>query len=173
MAEAVSPDEWALACHEAGHFVVAMRFGHTLSHVDIVRSDDRNGVAVSSAGSVFSWSSQIAEEAAVVFLAGPAAEGRNTGAPTRSCSDSDVFAARLKLAPLAGDDDRDFDRRTAIIQHWAEALVTRWRPDIQRLAHELLARRSLTGEEVKAMFEGHVVEVLRPPLTSDSDPEEI
>lgn len=173
MAEVLPRDEWALACHEAGHFVVAMRFGHVLDHVDIVRSHDRNGVAVSSPGSILSWSRQSAEEAALVFLAGPAAEGRNTGAPTRQCSDSDVCAARLTLARLPGDDDRELDRRIVIIQHWAEALVTRWRPDIQLLAHELRARRSLTGDEVKTMFEGHVVEEPRPPLTSDSDPEEI
>ncbi len=171
MAEDVSPDEWALACHEAGHFVVAMRFGHVLDHVDIVRSADRNGVAVSSPGSIFSWSSQIAEEAAAVLLAGPAAEGRDTGAPTVYCSDSDVFAARANLARLAGGDDRNLDRRTAVIQNWAKALVTRWKPDIERLAHALLVCRSLTGDEVKTMFEGHVVEEPRPALTSDSDPE--
>lgn len=170
MAEVLSRDEWPLAYHEAGHFIVAMRFGHLLDHVDIVRTHDRDGVAVSSAGSVLSWSRAIAEEAAVVFLAGPAAEGRNTGAPTRQCSDSDVCAARLNLARLAGD-DRDLDRRIVTIQHWAEALVNRWRPDIQRLAHELLARRSLTGDEVKTMFEGRVVEEPRPALTSESDPE--
>jgi len=172
MSEALSRDEWVLACHEAGHFVVAMRFGHMLDHVDIVRSHDRNGVAVSSPGSILSRSSQIAEETAVVLLAGPAAEGRNTGAPTRSCSDSDILAARLNLARLAGGNDRNLDRRTAIVQHWAEALVARWQPDIEMLAHELLDRTSLTGDEVKTMFEGHVVEDPRPTLTSDSDPEE-
>ncbi|MDA8331751.1 MAG: hypothetical protein M0027_11240 [Candidatus Dormibacteraeota bacterium] len=167
----VPPDDWAVARHEAGHFIVAMRFGHTLSHVDIIRDHNRNGVAVSSPGSVLSWSIGMAEEAAVVFLAGPAAEGVKTGSPEGSCSDSDVFAARLNLATLSNGDVRDLDRRTTIVRHWADALVTRWESDIERLAHALLAHRSLTAEEVKGIFQGLVVEVPRPPLTSDSDPE--
>ena len=162
-------DRRSLARHEAGHFVVAMRFGHTLDYVDIVSDGDRNGVAVSSPGSIMTANSPgILEQSAIVFLAGPEAEGRRVEA---SCSDSDVFAARLKLSLLSASGSGDLEQRMEIAQCWTKVFVQHWWNDIERVAAKLLIHERLTGNEVVELCGGPlVVEQFDPPLTTDAVP---
>lgn len=130
--------------------MVAMRLGHWLDFVSILPEGDRIGVAVTSAGPAIAGDlRRRSVERAVVYLSGPAAEGRFVDAVSQSCADSDAFSARLQLA---GADEDNLDRRVAAAQRWAEALVKQWWPDIERLADALLVRKRLTGDEVIQLF---------------------
>ena len=127
-----------------------MRLGHRLDFVTILPEGDRIGLAVTSAGPAISGRSRRRSvESAVVFLSGPAAEGRFVDSVSPSCADSDAFSARLQLGGADGD---KLDRRIAVAQRRAEALVKRWRQDIERLADALLVRKRLTGDEVIALL---------------------
>jgi hypothetical protein len=118
--------------------------------MSILPQGDRIAVAVTSAGpAIASDSRRRSVERAVVYLSGPAAEGRFVDVVSSSCADSDAFSARLQLAGAEGE---NLDRRVAAAQRWAKALVERWGPDIERLADALLARKKLTGDEVIELF---------------------
>lgn len=145
-----------IARHEAGHFVVAMRQGHILDRVTIVPEGERTGLAVSSAGPVFGGDRRrMAMEQAVVFLAGPAAEGRLVDSISPSCLDNDAINARMQLSGVQDDEE---NRLMSCAEGWAQALVERWRVDIDRLAEVLIGRGSMTGDEVVELFGGPPVD---------------
>lgn len=145
-----------IARHEAGHFLVAMRLGHALDHVSIVADGERVGVAVSSAGSVIGANSAYADlESAVVFLAGPSAEGRFVDAVAPTCADSDASSAKLLLSRTG---QSQLPELMALAKAWADTLVERWKDDIDRLTDALLNRECLSGPEVIDLFAGNVVD---------------
>ena len=144
-----------VARHEAGHFVVAMRLGHVLDYVDIREVGDRLGVAVTSAGPALGNDRHRIRESAVVFLAGPAAEGRDIDSSTGSCTDGDAFSAKVLISQLSGEDSLALDRLLEEVQQAADAYVKAWAEDIERLTSALLDRFVLTGQEVMDLLDVH------------------
>ena len=128
------------AYHEAAHCVSALHFALPLSDVTI----SPTGCGLTryqrwfGHGEVESW--------IVTCLAGPLCESMNFG---DAVTDGDTMAINAMLRDLRLDWNSD---HMDIFRREAQALIEASQPAIRCIAHELLARRRLSGDEIASML---------------------
>jgi ATP-dependent Zn protease len=161
---------WSTAVHEAGHAVVSVVLGFECQSVTIVPDyDDESAGAVVRDGDQYAalerWEERgrsyrnedVALRAmAIIWAAGAAAEIELLG----SCEGGDgddryniTNVASSVLGEYAGpEDDARWDRWYAMIDRQARHLVRRHRDKIEKLAHELMSRQTMSGQEIDAFL---------------------
>lgn len=138
----VSQEQWLSARHEAGHAVAALHYDCPLMHVTIEREAYKLGTT--------RLGLQKREDAIVLFC-GPLAE-----------RDWDTFrpGANVQIKTYGSDEEnlRHLQQQFGDLQElFNEALLFIMNPEIQRqidrVAHALLQRTTLTADEVRAESE--------------------
>jgi DNA polymerase III delta prime subunit len=163
-----------IALHEAAHAVIAHAFGHPVDAATIVVTATTDGETRSAPTNV-AFTADVVDEVVVVGLAGRAAEEAFLGAPSAG-AEGDLAQATALLAAAHGSlglgawllhrsrsidastllkDDSDM--RAVVEAHLGDlyrralALVTQHRAAIERVADALIARRLLTGDDIRVL----------------------
>jgi ATP-dependent Zn protease len=149
------------AYHEAGHAVASYYLFHRIKKVTIVpdKKNDNAGSCHSKGPSLAGIDVSISprKQATIfdnikIFLAGEAAQARFNRRTIRQWHGSSDFHQAAGLALRLSGDARGAELLLDWLRHEAEQLVAiRWR-EIEVVAEALLRRRTLTGEEVRAVI---------------------
>ena len=154
----MTPDDAASAYHQAGHAVAALRFHFAVDLVTIVHDADTGslGMCRSAAGlppgfRLDAWlgveSRRILHEWAVVLLAGAGAATIGVGVSANPDAETDFHNA-LDLLDYASGDPDNTRRLVEEASKRTDALLRPSWLDIQRVAHALRERRTLTDMDV-------------------------
>jgi ATP-dependent Zn protease len=163
-----------VAIHEAGHAVVALALDHVIGTVTIEPNfelSEAGSVVVSDPFQTWAlWESRgkfrdfdvVLRARALIKMAGAEAEVEFFG----SCQGGDgddreeVHDALYRVG-VAGpavarmvDSDAIYARYEPRLRRWTRALVRRHRTKIDRIARALLERKTLSGEEIEALYLG-------------------
>jgi hypothetical protein len=154
-------NDWSTACHEAAHAVISLHLRFKFTTVTIVPGSDYWGAVKGPFGmqarrleystpapvTLAKWHNKV-----VIYLAGSQAQRLFAPRSVRKwhwAGDQKVIAEMLwRLHP-------DDDERIAAGEYLrirARILVRRYRGQIEDVAKELVARRTLSSEEVKQVF---------------------
>ena len=143
-----------MAYHEAGHAVIHLLDGGTISRISIDREDSRRGVQ--PAGAL----PEVTDEAAARTRAATAVAGEAAGLirheqRLRAAAEADYEAA-LRAARLVNHDEAAAQR--LVMKESARVRERLRRPDVWRqveaLAEALLRQRTLSGEETAQAVRG-------------------
>lgn len=151
--------ERLVAYHEAGHAVAAFYLGLRVREVSIVPDADGLGyVFWKPMPSSFRPDVEVTpkvrdriEREAIATLAGPCAEEKAGGNDAWRTSGSDLEDSVALLGYLCTSDD-ELQAYLNLVCIRARNLVERLWHSIDSLAHELLAKRRLSGEEVRRLI---------------------
>jgi hypothetical protein len=142
-----------VAYHEAGHAVIAQKLGASLKRVSIKACDQYRGIVRYRGLKIVDDMDRgrlRAERVIMIALAGPAAQRRYRKSSWRTYHGSDDYRQVMKLAayffPWDAKTQKAFVRWLELRTEW---LVDQHWPAIERLAHALMERTTMTGDEVK------------------------
>lgn len=152
------------AIHEAGHAVLPFRLGFTPAVVSIMPrpgtdghmlDDDRHSIDFEQ--DRLKSEQETAEDAAVVFYAGLAAEAHFKFVDYRwprtpHSASNDAVLARTRLAEVV-DESRELRLAVRRCRRRALALVRRYEADVRKLADALLEVETLTEGEIEAVLD--------------------
>lgn len=152
-------DERLVAYHEAGHAVAAFYLGLRVREVSIVPDADALGhVSWKPMPPSFRPDAEVSprvrdriEREAIATLAGPWAEEKAGGDDAWRTSGSDLDDSVALLQYLCASDD-ELQAYLHLVSIRARNLVERLWDSIDALAHQLLAKRRLSGEEVRRLM---------------------
>jgi Peptidase family M41 len=164
MSEADDGDLRAVAHHEAGHAVIGRLLGLTCGKVTIIPEDESQGYA-EILNPLRNWKKgdgpkrPLAEIFCISLYAGAEAERvllgvkspQYNGVDQERATNCIVMAGGIPGASFVGDGvwERYKDR----LRERAKKLVVLHRTKIERVAEQLVSRRSLSSEEVHALME--------------------
>lgn len=150
----LATNELATAFHEAGHVVMARHWNRRVSFVTIDEDNERYGHIIWH-GPDEAYHSRWA-----IALAGPIAQRCIANDASRGClRDFDrvteaVSAMRERKLFDNSDDEADVLKQCQQFEELVEWRVKKLMPEIIILALELLARRTMTGDEIEAVLTG-------------------
>lgn len=150
------------AFHEAGHAVMAELCGQRVTEVEIVGDDELTG-SVRSLRFVEEDPAVVdphlptapAERRLLCTVAGLVAEAMVSGRDGWDSSSEDLDAAVGLALRVVGDCERVLPFLEKVRDH-AEDLLRRSWPAVETVAAELVARRRLTGDEVRRLLGPHL-----------------
>lgn len=172
------------ALHELGHAIVAAELGHAVDRISIIAGIDTGGTTSTRLVTLFPTLSQV-HDLVTISLGGRAADmaigsGANTGAETDLAKATELLlAARQRqglgdtlaalptaaAASLMKEVDADLKR---LLQR-AMAIVRKYRPELLRLADQLLEERIMSGHAVLAAVHGRAPHKKAGAATTASD----
>jgi Peptidase family M41 len=148
-----SPEETAVAYHEAGHAVMALLLGRPVHRVSVRPKEQWLGTCEFTKKS-FRPSDDIVETQMLILLAGLAAEARQTGEYAWDGADRDLDHVRA-LAESRARGERQIERLEKRMLDKTEHLLDRpavWHA-VETIAAELLRHTTISGRAAKHLFD--------------------
>ena len=150
------------AYHEAGHAVVAWRLGLKINAISIVPSSDGSLGRIYHSNPLRGIDLELnesmrararAENAIMVFLAGPIAQRRfNPHGFRRYHASTDWEAAAKLLLRIAGESPKAARAYWTLLEEWTTGMVSSSWVEIETLAEAVLERQSLNASQIRRVI---------------------
>jgi ATP-dependent Zn protease len=161
---------WSTAVHEAGHAVVSVVLGFGCHSVTIIPdyAEETSGCMIRDGdqwaalerwwgdGRFYRDEDVALRAMAIIWAAGAAAEIELLGSCAVGDGDDRYNISSVALSVIgeyAGPEgDARWDRWLAMIDRQARRMVRRHRDKIEKLAHKLMSRQTMSGQEIDAFL---------------------